>query len=118
MDGSSSTYCQNQPVSPNVNTFIQHQDLLSSGWQNYYPNSSCFNIELNSYNGYSSNSSMKYYTDEQAPSSCFVFTSNPSANQATSTFYIEINENNISTSYSYTSSGATPYKFCVRCIKD
>ena len=61
---------------------------------------------------------MKYYTDGQAPYGCFVFTSDPSANQATSTFYIDIAENSIGTSYDYTESGTTPYKFCIRCIKD
>ena len=29
-----------------------------------------------------------------------------------------INETDINTSYDYTEAGTTPYKFCVRCIKD
>jgi uncharacterized protein (TIGR02145 family) len=111
---STSTYCQNQPITPNVNNYNNHHDLLSNGWQNYYPNNSCFNVELNSYNS----TSMKYFSSDQALSSCFVFTNNPSYNQSTSTFYIEINENYIGTGYDYTSSGSIPYKFCVRCIKD
>ena len=107
--GNDPTYC-NAPISPGNQSFNQHDDLLSNGWSQYYPNNSNFGISLNNWGG-SNNTDMQYFASDVVPSACFIFV--PSGH-ATSFWKITVAENQISTGYNY---GITDEKL-IRCVKD
>ena len=105
----SDNYC-NGPVELHKLEFNNIHELLGSGWSQTYLNISGFNIK-----GTFSNSNFngpRYYTSDQAPQQCFIYA--PS-NYPTSFWYINIDENQISTGYNH-GTGGNAYE--IRCIKD
>ena len=110
ISSTNNNYCSG-PVELPILHFDNINELLSSGWSQNYNNTSGFNI-IGILQNNNSIIGPKYFTKDQAPQQCFIY-----YNEAypTSFYYINIDENQISSQYSYGIGGNTHQ---IRCIKN